>query len=144
LVSQVSPPDVVVGDTGSARGRGVFAQRRIAAEEVVEESPVVLIESPFRDFPAEIKRLVFSWGKLCNNGSAYAVALGYGSMYNHDNPANMRYQADPVKLVMRFIAVRDIESGEELTVNYNAVGGGAEWPNNNWFDRMNVVPIVSR
>lgn len=45
-------------------------------------------------------------------------------------------------LSLRFISVREINEGEELTVNYNAIGGGAEWGNDNWFDRMNVKPIV--
>lgn len=142
-MERINLPDAEVRETGDARGRGVFALRAFTPGEIVEESPVVLIDAPFRDFPPEIRHIVFSWGKLCNSGSAYAIALGYGTMYNHDNPANMRYQADPVNRVMRFIAVRAIAAGEELTVNYNAVGGGAEWADNNWFERMNITPIVS-
>lgn len=56
-------------------------------------------------------------------GSAHAVALGYGSLFNHDNPASLRYEADPGNLSLRFIATRDIAAGEELTINYNAPQG---------------------
>lgn len=65
-------------------------------------------------------------------------------MYNHENPANMRYEAESQHSLLRFISVRAINEGEELTVNYNSIGGGAEWGNDNWFDRMNVTPIVNR
>ncbi len=39
-------------------------------------------------------------------------------------------------------ATRDIAAGEELTVNYNAHGGGAEWSDNAWFERMGVEPLA--
>ncbi len=139
----INPPAASVRDTGSERGRGVFAQRNFAAGEIIESSPVVIFDSPFMSFPDELKRIVFSWGLLCGTGTSHAVALGYGSLYNHNDPANMRYQADPENRVLKFIAARNITAGEELTVNYNAVGGGASWSDTNWFDRMKIRPITS-
>ena len=73
---------------------------------------------------------------------ATAIALGYGSLYDHNNPANMRYEADDRIKALRFIAVRDIVQDEELTVNYNAYGGGAEWNDNRWFEDKGITPIV--
>lgn len=64
-------------------------------------------------------------------------------MYNHNNPANLRYEADKENSFLRFIAVKPIAQGEELTVNYNAYGGGAQWHDDNWFDRMKIKPLVS-
>ncbi len=64
-------------------------------------------------------------------------------MYNHDNPANMRYEADKKNLTLKFSAARNIRTGEELTINYNALGGEASSDDNIWFERMNVRPIVS-
>lgn len=142
-IEPVIPPSVSVRDTGAKRGRGVFAQRDFLEGKTVESSPVVIFETLFAAFPTELKTIVFNWGALCKNGSSHAVALGYGSLYNHHNPANMRYQADPERLIMQYIAVRNIAEGEELTVNYNAVGGNASWDDGNWFDRMNVTPIIS-
>lgn len=139
----ITPPRVRIGETGTERGRGVFAERDFAEGETIESSPVVIFETPFIGFPSELKTIVFSWGLLCGNGTSHAVALGYGSLYNHNDPANMRYKADPENLAMNFIAVRNIASGEELTVNYNATGGGATWSDTNWFDRMKITPIIS-
>ena len=72
---------------------------------------------------------------------ATAIAGGYGSMYNHANPANMIYQADPVALTLVFTATRAINREEELTINYNARGGGRAWHDENWFKREGVIPI---
>ena len=139
---RIVPAEVYVDDTGTRKGRGVFAARAFAAGETVEVCPVIpFIEGP-NTLPAELKRVIYNWGYLSGRPGPQGVALGYGSMYNHSNPANMRYQADLANVVLHFIAVRAIEPAEELTVNYNAHGGGPEWHDNAWFERMGVEPIA--
>jgi len=164
-MSKVIPPDVYVKDTGMPKGRGVFASRRFHANEIVEISPVVVVPHPiattttsrlkapgitmFRPNPSvkvEIKFvkefgvLMFAWDRLARIPDTSALALGYGSLYNSANPANMRFEADPAELTLRFIAAREIQADEELTINYNALGGGAESKDQNWFVRMNITP----
>jgi len=143
MMEPIAPPQVVVKETGTPKGRGVFAGRDYRAGGLVEESPVVFLETAFDELPDVLRKMVFNWGVLSGNPTSHAFALGYGSLYNHDNPANMRYEADPQRRLLRFVAVRDISPGEELTINYNAVGGGAEWRDDNWFERMSVAPIIS-
>ena len=48
-----------------------------------------------------------------------ALALGYGSLYNHSYKPNARYD-DVGPQTKEFTALRDIQPGEEITVNYNA------------------------
>jgi hypothetical protein len=119
----------------------VFAGRDFVAGETVEACAVVLVEAAFDTLPPEIKTIAFNWGALCGVGTAHALALGYGALYNHSDPANLCYQADPENLAMKFMAARDLIAGEELTVNYNAAGGATCWRDNNWFDRMNITPL---
>lgn len=138
----ITTANVCVRDTGTAKGRGVFALRAFAENELVESCPVVIMRVAFASLPDELKTLVFSWGFLTNGSSElHALALGHGSLYNHENPSNMRYVADPEGGLMRFVAVREIAAGEELTINYNAHGGGHVWNDNKWFERMNVTLI---
>ncbi len=72
------------------------------------------------------------------NSAAQALALGYGSLYNHSNPSNLRYEAGREAHVMRLIAVGDIAAGEELTINYNAGGGGAASEDDWWFKEKGI------
>ena len=139
---RILPPAVYVGDTGTPKGRGAFAARAFCAGELVEACPVVPFHLGVGDLPTGIERIMFGWGFLIGEPGPQAIVLGYGSVYNHDNPANMRYEADAGDQVLRFVAVRDIEVDEELTVNYNALGGGAEWDDDAWFRRMKIKPIV--
>ena len=143
---RLSPPSAYIEDTGTEKGRGVFAARSLVSGEIVEVCPVILFQIPFFSLPEQLKTLVFNWGVLAGipNTETHALALGYGSMYNSDNPANLRYEADQQGSLLRFIAVRQIAEGEELTVNYNAVGGGAEWHDDNWFDRMKIKPVLGK
>ena len=48
----------------------------------------------------------------------------------------MRYEGDDEAKLLRFVAIRAIAAGEELTVNYSAEGGGHESDENDWFARM--------
>lgn len=140
----ITPPAAFVKDTGTAKGRGVFAARDFAADEVVEIAPVILFaRKDFVGVPKPLKHVIFNWNWLVGQkDDRQAIALGFGSLYNHANPANMRYEADATLPAMRFVAVRDIAAGEELTINYNAHGGGHTWDDNQWFERMKIRLVV--
>jgi hypothetical protein len=135
-----------VRDTGTAMGPGVFALRRFAAGEIVETCELEIFRMPFANLPQELKNRVFDWEFLAGyegtrTYSIHALAGGNGGMYNDNNPANMRYEAVPGKELLQFIAVRDIEVGEELTVNYSSAGGGNTSQHDNWFKKRNITPL---
>ncbi len=140
----VHPPGVYVKDTGTAKGRGAYAARAHVEGELVEACPVVLFSGTFGSVPEEVRKLLFNWGVLANVPATHCLALGYGSMYNHENPANMRYRADVKSNTLQFIAIRNIALGEELTVNYNAVGGGHESQADTWFNGMGFEPVNAK
>ena len=139
----IVPPAVYIRDTGTARGRGVFAARAFKQGDVVEACPVVtFVPLPGRQLPPDIRKIVFAWGRLLGLDSPRpAIALGYGSMYNHSNPAGLRCQADAANSILRFIALRDIDADEELTINYNAINAGAS-SSDQWFDDNGVTLIA--
>jgi SET domain-containing protein len=131
-------PHACVRDTGTAKGRGVYALRGFREGEVVEVCPVVVLGKPYEALPGEIQKLVFMWRRREGLPDVQALAFGYGSLYNNDNPANMRYVADEQALALRFIAIRDIARDEELTVNYSGEPDADDW----WFKEKNIAPIV--
>lgn len=138
----INPPDAFVADTGTSKGRGVFASRDYSTGEIVEVCPVVIIEQSYTKLPETLKTIVFSWDVLANTSESSAIALGFGSMYNHDNPSNMRYEATSEPRLLVFSTVRPVARGEELTINYNARGGGPACEDDNWFDRNRITPIT--
>jgi len=98
------------------KGRGVFARRPIRKGEVIERVPVLILEE--RDYKKGMDTTllagyVFAWGE-----GQIALALGYGSLYNHSFKPNARYQ-DVRPRTKQFVALRAIKAGEEVTVNYN-------------------------
>jgi SET domain-containing protein len=134
----ITPPGVYVKDTGTPKGRGVFAARPFRAGEMVEECPVILFRKPYGVLHKELKTIVFHWPVPEGGAETQALALGYGSLYNHANPSNLRYETDREALVLRLIAVSSIEPGEELTINYNADGGAHASDEDWWFDEKGI------
>lgn len=128
--------------TSTEKGHGVFAARPFIAGEVVEECPVIVLDAGFEGLPEQLQTRVFAWGVLADTHASDALALGFGSMYNHANPANLRYEANAAEELLRFVAVRDIAADEELTINYNARGGGHTCEDDNWFERMGVTRVA--
>ncbi|MCR9202474.1 MAG: SET domain-containing protein [Planctomycetaceae bacterium] len=98
------------------KGRGVFACKFIPAGTEFEKVPVLV-------FPSEevltgevgdvLADYVFEWGK-----GTVALALGFGSIYNHSYSPNARYD-DVGRMTKVYTALRDIQPGEEITINYN-------------------------
>ena len=109
------------------KGRGVVAQRLFRAGETVERPPVLVVpadEAPLiRD--TRLAHYYFEWGDDCTQA---AIALGYGSLYNHSYTPNARYEFREDEDCLEFIALREIKPGEEITINYNNLGPSAANP----------------
>ena len=109
------------------KGLGVFARRSIRKGDVIERVPVLVV--PLADLEngageTVIANYCFGWGEKA------ALALGYGSLYNHSYRPNARYD-DVGPRTKEFTALRDIAPGEEITVNYNGKPGSKAPV---WFD----------
>jgi hypothetical protein len=107
-------PNAEVMETGTGKGRGVFALQAFRPGDVVEICPVIVFECPYKDLPPELQEYIFDWSDLDSTASnnMQAIAMGYGGMYNCDNPANMRYQSvtEGARLMQKFVADREIQS----------------------------------
>jgi hypothetical protein len=96
-------------------GRGVFAARRFVTGEEVEVCPTV--EVPDAAVVGGLGDYVFGSG---HDGSALLL-LGFGMLYNHSAAPNVEY-VQGEETTIAFVALREIEPGEELTIDY-----GREW-----------------
>jgi SET domain-containing protein len=61
------------------------------------------------------------------------MAMGYVPVYNHASPSNCEYEMDYDEDSITVTAVRDIEAGEELFINYNG-----DWDDTRpvWFEDL--------
>lgn len=108
--------DLIYVKTVPKKGRGVFANRPIRKGTIIETVPVVII--PVQEIYTDsvstlLADYVFNWGK-----GEVAVALGYGSIYNHSYQPNASYAAKG-RETQAYVALRNIKKDEEITVNYN-------------------------
>lgn len=113
------------------KGRGVFTEKQIEAGTVIETAPVLVMNPDDRPLLDQtiLHDYIFEWQPdgmdLC------CMALGWIPMYNHSYCANCEYFMDYDDQTMYIQTVRNIESGEELTINYNG-----DWDDDKkiWFD----------
>lgn len=108
------------------RGRGVVAGRRIEPGELVERSPVLIIPARERTKADEtiVFTYVFMWEHATVEEDLYkhegrsAIALGYTSLLNHSYTPNCEFIRHIDDLAIDLVALRPIEAGEELTIDY--------------------------
>lgn len=101
------------------RGRGVFAQRAFAAGETIERANILVFSSEQWEqhvVDTDLTNYCFRWGEDDEDG---AIGLGNASLYNHSFSPSARYVLRIPERQIEFIALRGIEAGEEITVNYN-------------------------
>jgi hypothetical protein len=108
------------------RGRGVVVDAPIRRGQLVERSPVLVI--PDGDRAATdgtvVLTYVFMWEHgtveeyLCKHQGWAAIALGFTSLLNHSYAPNCGFVRDIDELAIDLVALRDIEAGEELTIDY--------------------------
>ena len=99
------------------RGRGVFAARGFAPGETIEVCPVIaLSETDARTLDGTgLYDYYFGWG---DEGKAAAIALGYGSLYNHSNEPNAMHRKCAAANTLSIVATKPIMAGDEICISY--------------------------
>jgi SET domain-containing protein len=110
-------------------GRGVFTLDDIPADSLIEICPVIVLsETDMKNIhQTDLHDYYFLWGE---EQDQCAIALGYGSLYNHSYHPNARYLLDYEDQTIDIVSIRAIEAGEEIMVNYN---GDPKDPSPVWF-----------
>ena len=112
------------------KGRGVFTNRPMSKSKLIERSPVIVMPAEQRVLLDKtlLHDYIFEWGI---NKDECCMALGYISIYNHSYSSNCEYFMDYHGGYIEIKTVRDINAGEELTINYNGDFGSGKKV---WFD----------
>jgi len=110
-------PDLIVCDV-AGKGRGVVAGRPFSRYAVVASAPVVVIDKDdwARLEQGILREYCFKWDEESGDR---ALALSEASLFNHSYSPNTCPTLRPADLRIDFLALRDIDAGEELTFNYN-------------------------
>ena len=100
------------------KGRGVYARSSIPQGELIERAAALFIPAGEWNY---IKNTMLSnyWFSFGPNKEHVAIALGYGSLYNHSYTPNALYEVKEEEMLVQFKALRDIQEGEEISINYN-------------------------
>ena len=114
-------------------GRGVFAKSDIKKGKIIESCPI--IEIPKGD-AANLKTstLVTYFFYFGKNRQRAALALGFGSIYNHSKKPNASFKIKAEDMLIDFIALENIKKGQEITFDYYGSGNKKSRKNPLWFE----------
>lgn len=101
--------------TSPRGGRGVFTAEPIEPGSLVEICPVIVL--PPKDIElvhqTYLHDYYFLWGDI-----GCAIALGFGSLYNHSSTPNAEYEMDFDNQTIDIYTLSAIAAGEEITISY--------------------------
>lgn len=111
-------------------GRAIYAACTIEKGELIHQAPVIVV--PREEYKYLKKTMlmeyVFWWGKDLDE---CALALGYGSLFNHSYTPNAIFELNLRNKTIDFYAHTTIKTGEEIRINYN---GDPDDDSEVWFD----------
>jgi len=102
------------------KGRAVFSSSDIPEGSTIEICPVILLNEDDREIihRTSLHDYYFIWDLEKLNA---AIALGYGSIYNHSSKANAEFEILFDSKEIKIFAIKDIPAGEEITINYQGI-----------------------
>ena len=99
-------------------GLGVFSKFSIQKGTLIETAP--FIAGSAADYTLLSQTILHDYYFMVADKKApVAIGLGFSSWYNHSCPANAVYSIHKKKMIIEIKAVRNIEAGEEITINYH-------------------------
>lgn len=102
--------------SSEGKDRGVYTAEPVVSGALIEICPVIVL--PPEDRERIHGSLLHDYYFLWEGEGETAIALGYGSLYNHAEPANADYEMDFPGRCIRIIATRNIGAGEEVCIDY--------------------------
>ena len=99
------------------KGRCVHTASPISKGDLIEVCPVIVF-SPHdleKIHSTHLHDYYFLWGEDRKSG---AIALGFGSLYNHSKNANAEFEIDLIDNQIRFFCIQPIPPGDEITISY--------------------------
>ena len=101
------------------KGRAVYCLHDIAEGSLIEICPVIVV--PPKDTLAIHNSILhdyyFMWDMEAKSS---AIALGYGSLYNHSDQPNAEFLIDRTTTEIKIMAIQDVTAGTEITLDYIA------------------------
>lgn len=98
------------------KGRGVFTAEYLQAGTIIELCPVIFI--PQKQILALDQTSLYDYYFVWPDNERICLALGYGSLYNHDKNPNAEIVFDLEDEQIHVVALRNIDAGEEICFHY--------------------------
>jgi len=106
------------------KGRGVFTAQDIGVGDLIEVCPIILIpQAQLQQIHETIMHdYYFLWP---GEDGAACIALGLGSIYNHDAKPNAEIVFDISKKEIELKCIKAIAAGEEIFIDYTGADKNA-------------------
>ena len=105
-----------------AKGRGVFCSHDIAAGDIIEICPVIVV--PGKDVDLLYSTALLHYCFYFNQDeNTLSLVMGFGSMYNHRQYPNAVFILDREQQQMIFTAREHIPAHTEICINYGGAYG---------------------
>ncbi|MFX1275694.1 MAG: SET domain-containing protein-lysine N-methyltransferase [Promethearchaeota archaeon] len=107
------------------KGKGLFAKQKIKKGTIIEIAHIILISNDDyeRIQDTSLYNYIFIWDDPKKPNYMNALALSICQFINHSYEPNIKYLYNYKNQTIKYLAIRNIEEGEELTVNYNGIVG---------------------
>ncbi|MDB4330126.1 SET domain-containing protein-lysine N-methyltransferase [bacterium] len=102
--------------TISKNNRGVFSWKEIKKDQLIEIAPVIILseDEMMPLYSTLLGSYVFKWW-----GAKSALALGYGSLFNHSEESNVDFELNYKEKTIEFYTTEKIKKGSQLFIDYN-------------------------
>ncbi|MDG2450219.1 MAG: SET domain-containing protein-lysine N-methyltransferase [Saprospiraceae bacterium] len=103
--------------TDPIKGRCVHTGEEINVGDLIEVCPVIVFsEDDLKSIHnTHLHDYYFLWGAERKEG---AIALGFGSLYNHSDDPNASFEIDLESDEIRFVCIQKIVPGSEVSISY--------------------------
>ena len=118
-MEEQSPRTPYTIKTDPEKGRGLYATQTLQKGFLLHTAPCILITK--EEYDTHMKHTILE-EYLFNartNGDKL-LALGVGSLFNHNRKPNVDYRVHKDKLIIEYWIARDVEEGEELCIYYGS------------------------
>lgn len=106
------------------KGRGAFAKKNIKKGTIIDIAPVILLANT--DYEQIQDTILYEYCYVWADPKHMpefenAITMSISQFINHSFSPNVKYLYDYDDKAIEFSAIKNIQKGEEITMNYNGI-----------------------